>query len=97
MAYEFDGSPIGPYYGPNKLLIVQDDEDGNTYQLNIFPDLFNDELRTAGKPLAFYYLPDSPRMARYENGDYMFHFTKFAGVLTADDNIAVASPTYRSI
>jgi hypothetical protein len=92
MAYEFDGSPIGPYYGPNKLLIVQDDEDGNTYQLNIFPDLFNEELRKAGKPLAFYYLPDSPRMARYENGDYMFHFTKFAGVLTADDNIAVASP-----
>jgi hypothetical protein len=92
MAYEFDGSPIGPYYGPNKLLIVQDDEDGNTYQLNIFPDLFNDELRQAGKPMAFYYLPDSPRMARYENGDYMFHFTKFAGVLTADDNIAVASP-----
>ena len=92
MAYEFDGSPMGPYYGPNKLLITQDDEDGNTYQLNIFADLFNDELRKAGKPLAFYYLPDSPRMARYENGDYMFHFTKFAGVLTADDNIAVASP-----
>src|SRR5260221_817279 len=92
MAYEFDGSAIGPYYGPNKLLIVQDDEDGNTYQLNIFPDLMNEELRKAGKPLAFYYLPDSPRMARYENGDYMFHFTKFAGVLTADDNIAVASP-----
>ena len=92
MAYEFDGSPIGPYYGPNKLLIVQNDEDGNAYQLNIFPDLFNDELRKAGKPLAFYYLPDSPRMARYENGDCMFHFTKFAGVLTADDNIAVASP-----
>ena len=92
MAYEFDGSPIGPYYGPNKLLIVQNDEEGNAYQLNIFPDLFNDELRKAGKPLAFYYLPDSPRMARYENGDCMFHFTKFAGVLTADDNIAVASP-----
>jgi hypothetical protein len=92
MAYEFDGSAIGPYYGPNKLLIVQDDEEGNTYQLNIFPDLFNEELRKAGKPLAFYYLPDSPRMARFENGDYMFHFTKFAGVLTADDNIAVASP-----
>ena len=92
MAYEFDGSPIGPYYGPNKLLIVQNDEEGNAYQLNIFPDLFNDELRKAGKPLAVYYLPDSPRMARYENGDCMFHFTKFAGVLTADDNIAVASP-----
>jgi len=92
MAFEFDGSPIGPYYGPNKLLVVQNDEEGNTYQLNIFPDLFNEDLRKAGKPLAFYYLPDSPRMAKYENGDYMFHFTKFAGVLTADDNIAVASP-----
>ena len=92
MAYEYNGSPLGPYYGPNRMLLVQQDEDGKTYQLNIFPDLFNEELRKEGKPLQFYYLPDEPRMAKADNGDYMFHFTKFAGVLTADDNIAVASP-----
>jgi hypothetical protein len=92
MAYEYTGTPIGAYYGANRMLIVQNDDEGNTYQLNIFPDLFNEELRNAGRPLQFYYLPDSPRMAKYENGDYMFHFTKFAGVLTADDNIAVATP-----
>jgi len=92
MAFEFDGTPIGPYFTANRLLIVKTDEDGNTYQLNIFPDLFNEQLQAAGKPLQFYYLPDSPRMARYDNGDYMFHFDKFEGVLTADDNIAVASP-----
>ncbi|WP_454802129.1 hypothetical protein [Mucilaginibacter phyllosphaerae] len=92
MAYEFTGTPIGPYYGANRMLVVKNDEEGNTYQLNIFPDLFNEQLRAAGRPLQFWYLPDSPRMARFENGNYMFHFTKFAGVLTADDNIAVASP-----
>jgi hypothetical protein len=92
MAYEFTGSPIGPYYGSNRMLIVQTDQDGITYQLNIFADLFNEDLRKAGQPLHFYYLPDEPRMAKNDAGDYMFHFTKFAGVLTADDNIAVASP-----
>lgn len=92
MAYEFSGSALGPYYGPNRMLIVQKDKDGTTYQLNIFPDLFNEELRKAGKPLQFYYLPDEPRMAKNDAGDYMFHFTKFAGVLTADDNIAAATP-----
>ena len=92
MAYDYTGAPIGPYYGPNRMLVVQADEDGTSYQLNIFPDLFNEELRKEGKPLQFYYMPDAPRMAKDENGDYMFHFTKFAGVLTADDNIAVASP-----
>jgi len=92
MAYTYNGTPIGPYYGPNRILIVQNDEDGNTYQLNIFADLFNEQLRKDGKPLQFYYLPDSPRMAKNDNGDYMFHFTKFEGVLTADDNIATAGP-----
>ena len=91
MAYDYNGSPIGPYYGPNRMLVVQQDEDGKTYQLNIFPDLFNEQLRKDGKPLQFYYLPDEPRMAKNDNGDYMFHFTRFAGVLTADDNIAAAS------
>jgi hypothetical protein len=74
------------------MLVVQQDDDGKTYQLNIFADIFNEQLRRDGKPLQFYYLPDEPRLARNDNGDYMFHFTKFAGVLTADDNIAVASP-----
>lgn len=92
MAYTFEGMGLGPYYGPNKMLVVQQGEDGNTYQLQIFPDVFNEELRRAGKAMQFYYMPDSPRMAKNDHGDYMFHFTKFAGVLTADDNIAVASP-----
>lgn len=92
MAYTYNGTPIGPYYGPNRILIVQDDEDGNTYQLQIFADLFNEQLRKDDKPLQFYYLPDSPRMAKNDNGDYMFHFTKFEGILTADDNIATAGP-----
>ena len=73
------------------MLVVQADKDGTTYQLNIFADLFNEELRKDGKPLQFYYLPDSLAWPK-RNGDYNVHFTKFAGVLTADDNIAVASP-----
>ena len=89
MAYEFTGSPIGPYYGPNRMLLVQADKDGVTYQLNIFADLFNAELRNAGKPLQFYYLPDEPRIAKNDSGDYMFHFTKFLSELLVVEALAV--------
>jgi hypothetical protein len=93
MAFTYNGSPIGPFYGPNRILVVQKDDDDTTYQLNIFADLFNEELRKDNKPLQFYYLPDAPRMAKNEKNDYMFQFTKFGGVLTSDSNIAVNGQT----
>src|SRR5664279_2015009 len=88
MSYQFRGNALGPVWGPNQMMIVQQ-KDGETYQLNIFPDYFNAELRASGKPMYFYYQPDAPRMAKYEDGSYKFSFIKFEGVLNADDNIDV--------
>ena|ERR1039457_2991171 len=86
MAYQFQGNALGPVWGPNQMIVVQE-KNGETYQLNIFPDYFNAELRAAGKPMYFYYQPDAPRMAQNPDGTYKFSFIKFEGVLNADDNI----------
>ncbi len=88
MSYQFQGNALGPVWGPNQMMVVQQ-KDGETYQLNIFPDYFNEQLRAAGKPMYFYYQPDKPRLAQNADGTYKFSFVKFEGVLNADDNIDV--------
>ena len=67
MSYQFRGNALGPVWGPNQMMVVQQ-KDGETYRLNIFPDYFNAELRASGKPMYFYYQPDAPRMAQYADG-----------------------------
>ena len=86
MPYHFQGNALGPVWMPNFMMVVQT-KDTETYQLQIYPDYFNNELRAAGKPMHFYYKPDAPRMAQNGNGSYKFSFIDFEGVLTADDNI----------
>src|SRR4051794_18200961 len=86
MAYKFNGNPLGPVWMPNFMMVTPAKE-GETYQLQIYPDYFNNELRDAGKPMHFYYKPDKPRMAQFEDKSYKFDFVKFEGVLNADDNI----------
>ena len=88
MTYQFQGNALGPVWGPNQMVVVQQ-KDGETYQLNIFPDYFNEQLRAAGKPMYFYYQPDKPRLAQNPDGTYKFCFVKFEGVLNADDHIGV--------
>jgi len=88
MYIDFNGSPQGPMWGVNKVMVSQD-FDGMQHTLSIYPDIQNDNLRISGKPMHFYIMPESVRMAKNDQGQYMFHFTKFAGVLTEDSNIAV--------
>jgi hypothetical protein len=88
MSYQFQGNALGPVWGPNQMMVVQE-KDGESYQLNIYPDYFNEQLRAAGKPMYFYYQPDKPRLAKNDDGTYKFSFVKFEGVLNADDNIDV--------
>jgi hypothetical protein len=84
---KFTGGPIGPFFLANSMEIII--KDNQQYTLTIFPDLFNEELRAAGKPLHFYYLPDRIRLAQFPDGSFKMHFTEFAGVLNPDRNIAV--------
>ena len=88
---EFNGSTKGPLWGGPSNIMVATDVNGVTIQLQIYPDICNDDLRNAGLPMNFYYMPDDGlvRMAQNEKNKYMFHFTKFGGVLTQDSNIGV--------
>lgn len=86
MYIDFAGSAAGPMWGPN-FVMVGYDENGMGHTLQIFPDICNDDLRSIGKPMYFYIMPNSVRMAKNDQGKSMFHFTKFAGVLSQDSNI----------
>jgi hypothetical protein len=86
----FSGMPVGPVFTTSAELVVQRASDGQTYQLQIFPDLFNADLRAAGKPMHFYFLPDAPRMVRDPDGRWHFHFTRFGGALDEGDTVGVA-------
>lgn len=85
----FSGMPVGPVFTTSAELVVQRASDGETYQLQIFPDLFNADLRAARKPMHFYFLPDAPRMVRDPDGRWHFHFTRFGGVLDEGDTVGV--------
>lgn len=86
MYIDFNGTAAGPLFGVN-FVEVAVDVNGQSQTLQIFADICNDDLRAAGKPMHFYIMPNSVRMARNDQGKYAFHFTKFAGVLTQDSNI----------
>jgi hypothetical protein len=86
MYVDFTGSAKGPLWGVNTVEVAYS-EGGESYTLQIFPDISNDDLRNSNKPMHFYIMPNSVRMAKNDEGKYQFHFTKFAGVLTEDSNI----------
>ncbi len=86
MYISFSGLPAGPLWGPNSIMVGYDDA-GTGHTLQIFPDICNDDLRAAGKSMHFYIMPNSVRMAKNDQGKWMFHFTKFSGILTQDSNI----------
>jgi hypothetical protein len=86
MYIDFNGSARGPLWGVNSIQVGYDDH-GMPHTLQIYPDICNDDLRNSGKPMRFYIMPNSVRMAKSDQNKYLFHFTKFAGVLTQDSNI----------
>lgn len=84
---QYAGLPGGPFFMANSMLVtVQGDE---LYQLTIYPDIYNPELRAAGKATWYYYHPDRVTLASNQDNSKKLHFTKFAGVLTDDRNIAI--------
>ena len=73
---------MGPAFVANSFLVTEKDPDtGVTYQLHLYPDMFNAELRDEKKEMWFYYVPDSPRLAVNDQGDWMFHFLKYSGIV----------------
>src|SRR5215475_12199953 len=62
---------------------------GVEYSLCFFPDKHNDELQAAGKPPVFYWMPNSMRLARKQNGDFKLSFLHYLGVQDGQTNLAV--------
>src|SRR5260370_21474634 len=88
MYVDFNGSPRGPLWGVNSIEVGYDDQ-GISHTVLIFPDICNDDLRNSGKPMHFYILPSTVRLAKSDQNKYLFSFIKFGGVLTQDSNIGV--------
>jgi hypothetical protein len=84
----FNGEARGPLFGPNSITIGYNNN-GEEVQVQIFPDVCNDDLRRSGKPMKFYIVPGTVRMAKDTKGKYIFSFTKFLGVLDEGSNIGV--------
>jgi len=89
MYIEATDSAAGPFWGPN-FLQVGISTDGEPTTLQIFADINNDRLRQLNKPMYFYILPNRVYLAKDGNGRYILSFTKFAGVLNADNNIGAS-------
>lgn len=79
---------VGPaWVGQIVAVEVTDERDNQSYRVQWLPDRNNDELRKAGRPMHFYYLPDRPRVTRDEDDHYIFHVQKFSGVMDPARNI----------
>lgn len=89
---QFQGLPGGPFFMADSVLVTARKNDGGKpeeYQLTIFPDIYNEQLRAAGKATHYYYLTDRVSLSKNADGSYKFRFLKFAGVLDQDRNVAI--------
>lgn len=80
---------LGPLFGPDFVTIEVNSETGTTYALEIFPDAANQQLRAAGLPTQFYYMPKQVYLAKRPDSpiDFDFSVTLFKGLMTAEDSL----------
>jgi hypothetical protein len=67
-------SATGPIFGPDFVLVTVNDETGTQYQLEVYPDASNEDLRKAGRPMQYYWQPGRVYLAKKQNSpkDYDF-------------------------
>ena len=83
-------SAAGPIWGPNFVLVTVQDDTGLTYQLQVFPDAKNMQLKAAGLAQQYYFEPGSVYVAKLQNGvDFDFSMTVFKGLMTSETDIGV--------
>src|SRR5262245_10114716 len=83
-------SAAGPIWGPDFVLVTVHDNTGLTYQLQVYPDAKNMQLKAAGLPQQYYFEPGSVYVAKLHNGvDYDFSMTVFKGLMTSETDIGV--------
>lgn len=77
----------GPAYVGQVMSSVVEDDDGGKHEIVFLPDKNNPELRDAGKPMHYYFLPQSNRLARHSAGDFIFGVQRFSGIMDPSKNI----------
>ena len=64
-----DVLPAGPIFGPDFVAISLDDGSGTSFEVPIYPDANNIELRDAGLAVIFYFQPARVFLANRRNSD----------------------------
>ena len=84
-------SASGPIFGPDFVLVTVNDETGTQYQLEVYPDASNEDLRKAGRPMQYYWQPGRVYLAKKQNSpkDYDFGLTVFKGLMTTETSVGV--------
>jgi hypothetical protein len=84
-------SATGPIWGPDFVVVAVNDDNGSLYQLQVYPDANNEELRAAGRPQQYYWNPARVYLAKKQTqpDDFDFGMTVFKGLMTGDTTIGL--------
>ncbi|MGB6518334.1 MAG: hypothetical protein WBE79_07520 [Candidatus Cybelea sp.] len=81
-------APLGALFGPDFITITVDDATSGTYNLEVFPDANNPQLKANQLPMQFYYMPQSLYLAKKQDSDdFDFSVTIFKGLMTSEDTL----------
>lgn len=85
-------SGVGPLFGPDFVTVTVNDETGKPFQVQVYPDAVNPELRAGGLPTQYYFQPSQVFLARKHDApdDYDFQMTLFKGLGTEETQITPA-------
>lgn len=82
-------SGVGPLFGPDFVMVAVNDENGTPFQVQVYPDAHNPELKAAGLPTHYYFQPARIRLAKRHDSpqDYDYQMTLFKGLADSEDTI----------
>lgn len=85
-------SGVGPLFGPDFVMVAVNDENGTPFQVQVYPDAHNPQLKAAGLPTQYYFQPARIRLAKRHDSpqDYDFQMTLFKGLADSEDSIVPA-------
>jgi hypothetical protein len=84
-------TPLGPLFGPNFIIVEENDDTGKPFQLNVYPDANNPLLRANGLQTHYYFEPQRVYLAKKQDfpTDFDFGLTIFKGLMTTETTIGV--------
>ncbi|AWZ04236.1 hypothetical protein DRB96_05415 [Streptomyces sp. ICC1] len=76
-------------FGPNFVIVTVNDDTGRPFQLQVYPDAHNPELRQAGLPTQYYFQPARVFLARKQDSpqDFDFQMTLFKGLMSEEAHV----------